>query len=332
MAKAAASRPGKVMEHKRTRSVDSDVEEAKFPAEEDLQIKLVSMQDMFSSTRLVSVLFLRGDPDDDPDLHPVKLPGDDPEGKEILRTTTWESRQSGSDSPTSNALSSPSLSSASQDAPKRKFSEFQPSAILEEGESEYDNEPTGCPPGSSSRPVKILKTEAESIVKPDLFAVDVDSCYQPPVERSIRSGKWPTYVIESQADLIKVACLYVRQKDAAKEYYRAIYLMQRTVKDLINNISTNCHIDPYRVTQVTRLNSRGLHNIVDEDVIRELPEGQEMPRMLKVLSAPMPIAQETRATGDKCIANRASLTRAWSIRLKYRHSERIALAISQPQE
>ena len=68
----------------------------------------------------------------------------------------------------------------------------------------------------------------------------------------------------------------MRQKDAAKEYYRAIYLMQRTVKGLINSISTKFQIDPYRVTQVTHINSRGLHIIVDEDVIRELPEGQDM--------------------------------------------------------
>jgi hypothetical protein len=185
IAKASSSRPGKVLKHKRTWSVDSEAEGMKFSAEEDLQMKLVSMQDMFSSTRPVSVLFLRGDPEDDPDLHPVKLPGDDPEGKEIVRTTTWESRQSASDSPTSIA-GSPSSSSASQITPKRKFSELQQQAIQEEGESEYDNEPSG----SASRPTKIFKTEAESSTGPDLFAVDVDSSYQPPIERPIRPGKW----------------------------------------------------------------------------------------------------------------------------------------------
>ncbi|OAG35523.1 hypothetical protein AYO21_10331 [Fonsecaea monophora] len=273
IAKASASRPGKVVKHKRTWSVDSEADGVKFSAEEDLQMKLVSMQDMFSSTRPVSVLFLRGDAEDDPDLHPVKLPGDDPEGKEIVRTGTWESRQSASDSPTSNPAS-PSSSSASQATPKRKFSDLQQTAILEEGESEYGYDHKGG--DSGSRPVKILKPAEASVAGPDLFAVDVDSSYRPPVERPIRP----------------VACFYVRQKDAAKEYYRAIYLLQRTVKDLVNNIAAKFQIDPHRVTQVTHVNSRGLRIIVDEDVVRELPEGQDMIVEFTPLDADQPVKQE----------------------------------------
>ncbi|KIW11131.1 hypothetical protein PV08_10431 [Exophiala spinifera] len=255
VAKPSGSRPGKVVKHKRTWSVDSESEGLKFSAEEDLQMKLVSMQDMFSSTRPISVLFLRGDAEDDPDLHPVKLPGDDPDMKEIVRTTTWESRPSVSDSPTSNA-GSPSTSSASQATPKKKFSQLQHSAIQEEGESEAENRPTT----STSRLIKIPKTEPDSASKKDLFAVDVDSSYHPPIEKPIRP----------------VACFYVRQKDAAKEYYRAVYLMERTVKALIHGIAEKFNIDAYRVTQVTHINSRGLHIIVDEDVVRELAEGQDM--------------------------------------------------------
>lgn len=182
IARTSSSRPGKIVKHKRTWSVDSEAEGTKVSAEEDLQMKLVSMQDMFSSTQSVSVLFLRGEPEDDPDLHPVKLPGDDPDMKELVRTTTWESRQSASDSPNSN---SPSPSSASQTTPKRKFSEIRKSTILEEQESETDFGLAAG--GSSSRPIKVAKTEVES--KPDLFAVDVDSSYQPPVERPIKPGE-----------------------------------------------------------------------------------------------------------------------------------------------
>jgi hypothetical protein len=287
IAKASSSRPGKVLKHRRTWSVDSEAEGVKFTAEEDLQMKLVSMQDMFSSTRPVSVLFLRGDPEDDPDLHPVKLPGDDPDGKEIVRTTTWESRRSASDSPTSNA-GSPSTSSASQITPKRKFSELQQTAIQEEGESEYENEPSG----PSSRPVKIMKTEAEPSAKLDLFAVDVDSNYQPPVERPIKPGKYSSAHPYVDTDKRPVACFYVRQKDAAKEYYRAVYLMQRSVRDLINSISNKFQIDPSRVTQVTHINSRGLHIIVDEDVVRELPEGQDMVVEFTTIESDQPVKHE----------------------------------------
>ena len=287
IAKVSASRPGKVLKHKRTWSVDSEVEGMKFSAEDDLQMKLVTMQDMFSSTRPLSVLFLRGDPEDDPDLSPVKLPGDDPEGKEIVRTSTWVSRQSTSDSPNSVA-GSPSSSSASQITPKRKFADMQHPAIREEGGSEYENEPSG----SALRPMKIPKTEAGLAITPDLFAVDVDSSYQPPTERPIRPGKSPNLTIPSQSDPSIVACFYVRQKDAAKEYYRAVYLMERTVRDLISSISTKFQIDPQRVTQVTHINSRGLHIIVDEDVVREVPEGQDMVVEFTTLDTEHPVKHE----------------------------------------
>ena len=52
--------------------------------------------------------------------------------------------------------------------------------------------------------------------------------------------------------------------------------MQRTVKDLVHGISEKFDIEAHRVTQVTHVNSRGLHIVVDEDVVRELPEGQDM--------------------------------------------------------
>jgi hypothetical protein len=235
--------------------VDSDGEGTKFTAEEDLQMKLVTMQDMFSSTRPVSVLFLRGEPEDDPDLHPVQLPGDDPDSKKLVRTNTWESRQSTSDSPGSR--DSPSASSSSQATPKRKLSEMLQSTIHEEPESGFDNEQLGSRP--TSYPVKKQEMD-ETQVKSNIFAVDVDSSYQPPREKSTRPQ----------------ACFYVRSKDADKKYYRAVYLMQRTVGDLINSISQKFGIDALRVTQITHVNSRGLHIIVDEDVVRELPEGQDM--------------------------------------------------------
>lgn len=63
---------------------------------------------------------------------------------------------------------------------------------------------------------------------------------------------------------------------SAKPYYRAVYLVRRTVRDLINGISEKFGIDPNRVTQVTHINAKGLRIVVDEDVVREVPEGQDM--------------------------------------------------------
>jgi hypothetical protein len=182
--KAGSSKPGKVLKHKRTWSVDSDVEVGRSAAEEDLHMKLVSMQDMFSSTRPVSVLYLQGDPEDDPDLHPVKLQGGDiVEGVSITRTETWESRPS-IESPGSNAVS-PSSSSASQVTPKRKYSEMQQSIIHEEAEDEGASE---SHPRSPNRPVKIPKLEGETR-STELLAIDVDKDYKPPLEPPIKPGK-----------------------------------------------------------------------------------------------------------------------------------------------
>lgn len=64
--------------------------------------------------------------------------------------------------------------------------------------------------------------------------------------------------------------------NSLKPYYRAVYLVRRTIRDLVNGISEKFGIDPNRVTQVTHINAKGLRIVVDEDVVREVPEGQDM--------------------------------------------------------
>jgi CP2 transcription factor len=273
---AIVGKPGKVVKHKRTWSVDSDVEVPRSSAEEDLHVKLVSMQDMFSSTRPVSVLYLRGEPEDDPDLHPVKLPGGE-EVDSLARITTWESKATGSDSP-SSIVRTPSSSGASQSTPKRKYSDVLQSTMREDGAHDADSESNPQEEGSKSpvRPTKIPKLEMQSTSKSELFVLDVDSTYEPPKERPIKPGEFQPNFVSFMSNVITEACFYVRQIDATRDYYRAVYLMRRTVRDLINGIAHKFQIDPFRVTQVTHVNSKGLHIIVDEDVVRELPEGQDM--------------------------------------------------------
>jgi hypothetical protein len=271
--KSAASRPSKALKHRRTWSVDSDVEVGRSAAEEDLHMKLANMQDMFSSTRPVSVLFLQGEPEDDPDLHPVKLSGGDTvDANVITRTETWETKAS-IESPGSNAAS-PTSSSASQSTPKRKFSEMQQSTIFEDPD---EDSTAGSRQRSPARPVKIPKLEGELKSSSELLALDVDKSYKPPLENPIKPGmQSKSFPPLTNTDVFPVACFYVRQKGDTQEYYRAVYLVQRTVRDLVNGISQKFQIDPQRVTQVTHVNSKGLHIIVDEDVMREMPEGQDM--------------------------------------------------------
>lgn len=48
------------------------------------------------------------------------------------------------------------------------------------------------------------------------------------------------------------------------------------MKDLIAGISEKFNINPDRISRVTHVNAKGLQIIVDEDVVRELREGQDM--------------------------------------------------------
>lgn len=61
-----------------------------------------------------------------------------------------------------------------------------------------------------------------------------------------------------------------------QEYYRAIYLTERSVRDLMRKISEKHRIDPKRIVRVLHVNENGLRIMVDDDVVRELPEGQDM--------------------------------------------------------
>ena len=40
-----------------------------------------------------------------------------------------------------------------------------------------------------------------------------------------------------------MACFYVREDNGPKQYYRAVYLLSRTVKDLVNGIADKFDID-----------------------------------------------------------------------------------------
>jgi len=249
-------------------------------------MKLATVQDMFSSTRPVSVLYLRGEEQDDMDLHPVQLSGEPQElarMENLTRQSTWESKQSAETTPVTSNLVSPTPSSASIQSPNRSAERrtsgfqqptpFDPSQHIPIDWASF-HRPTSLPEdppstqATSERPVKVQKVhrdrDSSGALGGWIDALDVDATYQPPPERPIKP----------------VACFYVLIKSTDKtrgeDYYRAVYLMQRTVKDLINGICSKCDVDSSRVTRVTRVNPKGLNIMVDEDVVRELQEGQDM--------------------------------------------------------
>ena len=282
--KAPVNRPGKVVKHKRTWSVDSDGEFPRSSAEDDLHMKLATMQDMFSSTRPASVLYLKGDPEDDPDAFPVQLPGDSGESTGLARTSTWESKPSPeSPSNTSNVVSptpsSNSLPSVNKSA-ERKSSTFLPQPSASEAPSTQGSA-VWSHPSSPEKTTKVPKRVSSGVTAGWINATGVDASYVPPPEQPLKPGMiYPFLFRDESLTNSTVACFYVAlQKSGSphtNDLYRAVYLMQRSAKDLVESIANKCDVDPARISRTIHLNPNGIKIVVDDDVVNDLPEGQAM--------------------------------------------------------
>lgn len=278
--KGGSHRPGKVQKHKRTWSVSSQGSNGRPPVEEDLHMKLATMQDMFTSTRPVSVLYLKGYEQDDPDRFPVSLPGEPTDLTKISQTgrkTSWDRKTLSEATPTNSYIASPSPSSRSMPSDSRpcepssfqKPAPFNPNQQLPnewEDQLVHDQFPStnfsGFSPSNTA--IKVPKGHTDESMSNWIEAFGVDPSYKAPAEKPSRP----------------IACFYVLIKapgeTPGEDYYRAVYLMERTVKDLNANIAMKCGVDPGHVTRTLRVNPRGLKIMVDDEVVRELPEGQDM--------------------------------------------------------
>ena len=278
---ALDDRPGKVAKHRRTWSLTSVTSSGgRGSAEEDLHIRLMTLQDMFTSTRPASVLYLRGDELDDPDMHPVKLTG---EPSSLVRTNTNDSsgwdKQSTQTGPSSSMVS-PTPSERSLSGSRRDSTLQQPTPFggpSRENSNEWHKnqqsatsdvekpQPQQLASPPDSKPVKVqTRSPASGAMSGWVEAIGVDAGYQPPPEPVVKP----------------VACFYVQPRVAGRivsdDYYRAVYLSQRTLKDFVRALATKCDLEPTRVLRTTRVSHKGLHILVDDECIRELPEGQDM--------------------------------------------------------
>jgi len=269
-----SQRPGKVQKHKRTWSMSSASSAGgRPPMEEDLHFKLQTMQDMFTSTRPISILYLRGSEQDDPDLHPVALAGEplDLTKVDSRGSAVWQQRSSDRSSTTgTSSLVSPSPSSLSlhsqglgvtstQNVPAQ-WTEFQQLAPADVQTS--NPQQLASPPDQLT---KVPKTDVTGNLSGWIEALGVDSSYKPPVvERMIKP----------------VACFYILhrgpQQPGKHEYYRAVYLMQRTLKDFTSSIAAKWNLEPTKILRTLHVLDRGLEVVMDDDVIRELAEGQDL--------------------------------------------------------
>ncbi|PYH93290.1 hypothetical protein BO71DRAFT_431129 [Aspergillus ellipticus CBS 707.79] len=263
--KGADPRPAKISKHKRTWSMGSQDGPGKMSLEDDLHAKLALMQDMFTSTRPVSILALRGDEPDDPDSFPVVLP----ESREFIK----RENSRGSRFSLEGAVASPGSSTMSINSPTHPTN-TQPNIFYDSAyqgslsTSRENSRP--CSETLSEKmvlkhPVKVNRVGSSNSQAPMGFleAVDIDPTYRPPADRPVKP----------------IACFYLRfpRNDQPQEdYYRAVYLTERTVRDLMEKISVKQRIDPQRIVRVLRVKQNGLKIMVDDDVVRELPDGQDM--------------------------------------------------------
>jgi hypothetical protein len=267
-----SERPEKVQKHKRTWSMSSASSAGgQVPMEEDLHFKLQTMQDMFTSTRPVSILYLRGSEQDDPDLHPVALPGEplDLTKVDSRGSAIWQQRSSDrssttgtsslvSPSPSSISLQSQALGTSAPNAPGQwaELHQLAPADVQSSNPQQLASPPDQL--------TKIQKTAVTGSLCGWIEALGVDSSYKPPVERPIKP----------------VACFYILHRDPTRpekhEYYRAVYLMQRTLKDFTNSIASKWNLEPTKIVRTLHVLERGLQAEMDDDVIRELDEGQDI--------------------------------------------------------
>jgi hypothetical protein len=77
-----------------------------------------------------------------------------------------------------------------------------------------------------------------------------------------------------------VACFYLQSRVLSKtpedNYYRAIYLLQRSLTEFVSAAATKFGIEPQKVVRTVRVNQKGIQILMDDDAIRELTEGQDM--------------------------------------------------------
>jgi hypothetical protein len=77
-----------------------------------------------------------------------------------------------------------------------------------------------------------------------------------------------------------VACFFVQPRIAGRQpednYFRAVYLMERSLKELVTGIARKINIEPTRVTRTIRVNQKGLQILLDDEAVQAIPEQQDM--------------------------------------------------------
>ncbi|KAL5350310.1 hypothetical protein ACLOAV_005349 [Pseudogymnoascus australis] len=260
---ATSKRSGKVQKHKRTWSISSasSAGVAQIPHED----RLHKLQQLAAS-----VLYMRGAEQDDPDLYPVALPEEprDPTKVNCREGGAWQQRTNrrSSTADTSSLIFPSSSFVFAQSQIMMSTSIPASAAQWTEYRRMFGSDLQGPDPQQHASPsdqvTKIPKTDDGGSLSGWIEALEVDTTYIAPFERSIKP----------------VACFYVFYCDPTnrdkQRYYRAVYLLQRTLKDLVSGIAAKWNIDPTRILQAIHVLPGGLEVEMNDDIVRNILEGQ----------------------------------------------------------
>jgi hypothetical protein len=135
---------------------------------------------------------------------------------------------------------------------------------------------------NAKQPAKVTKTDDDGNVTGWIEALGVDPNYKPPTEKPAKP----------------IACFYIVRKepeDAGKrELHRAVYLTERSLSNFISRVAAKWNLDCTTVTRAVRVVGRGLEIEIDDDVIRELSEGQDMVLEIAEIDIDVPEARRDR--------------------------------------
>ena len=121
---------------------------------------------------------------------------------------------------------------------------------------------------TSTNHVKVQSSEDQSL----------DQANQLIAERPSRRCK--ASVIHHAIHLITypapAACFFIRLTDEVGNIFRAIYLTERTAEELRKKISEKYRFDQSKIVRMLRVIKDNLKIVVDDDMVREIAEGQDM--------------------------------------------------------
>lgn len=163
-------RPMKITNQNHPYSLSSSDRSLEKILRNDLHAKTAMMERMFSSTHYVSILGLRGDKHDDPDLHPVFFP-DDP--VHFIKTEGPD-REGADDSYL--------MESASTDFIHSPINSSVSFSLLLKELHELDGSKNPIVPQHSTTVAKIVRADFKLPGEP-IQVVDIDATYRPPAGR-----------------------------------------------------------------------------------------------------------------------------------------------------